>query len=68
MVYNPSARTPRYFAWRAAANAALAFAMGLLAVASQGSTRTICLITSVLAAGLAIAGIVAVANLRRSSD
>jgi hypothetical protein len=68
MVYNPSGRTPHYFAWWAAANAALAVAMGLLASASEGSTRVICLITSVLAAGLAVAGIVAVAKLRRSSD
>lgn len=68
MVYNPSGRTPRYFAWWAAANAALAVAMALLASTSEGSTRVICLIAVVLAAGLAVAGVVAVAKLRRESD
>jgi hypothetical protein len=55
-------------AWWAAANAALAVAMALLASTSEGSTRVICLIVVVLAAGLAVAGVVAVAKLRQESS
>ena len=67
MVYNPTNRTTRYFAWWAAANAVAAVIIGVVAAGVEGSTRVIALVAAVLFAGIAAANLVALTKLRRSS-
>ncbi|UFN45694.1 hypothetical protein [Nocardioides okcheonensis] len=68
MVYNPTGRTTKYFAWWAATNAIAAVVIGMVAAGSDGSTRVIALVAAVGFAGIAAANLFAIAKLRRSPN
>ena len=68
MVDNPAGRTPQYFAWVGSGQCRSSSPSWEFSPAQvRAPTRTIGLVTYVLAVGLAVAGVVATAKLRRSS-